>query len=68
MVETASDALYNRLGLPLPPSVAKGTPDEGAPALEGTLVIWGGSTGCGMAAIQLGRGSRVSSIVTIASS
>ncbi|CAG7565400.1 unnamed protein product [Fusarium equiseti] len=67
VVGTAGDALYNRLGLPLPPTVAKSTFDEGILAPEGTLVIWGGSTGCGMAAIQLARASRMSAIVAIAS-
>lgn len=67
VVGTAGDARYNRLGLPLPPTVSKGTPDEGAPAPKGTLVIWGGSMGCGMAAIQLARASRMSSMVAIAS-
>ncbi|RFN43337.1 zinc-type alcohol dehydrogenase-like protein c2e1p3.01 [Fusarium flagelliforme] len=67
VVGTAGDTLYNRLGLPLPPTVSKGTPDEGAPAPEGTLVIWGGSMGCDMASIQLARASRMSSIVAIAS-
>jgi len=67
VVWTADDALYNHLGLPLTPTVTKGTPDEGVPAPEGTLVIWGGSTGCGMVAIQLARASRMSSIVAIAS-
>ncbi|TVY63488.1 Trans-enoyl reductase fsdC [Fusarium oxysporum f. sp. cubense] len=67
VVQTASNALFNHLRLPLPPSVAEGTIDKGASCPEGTLVIWGGATGVGMAAIQLGRASRVSSIVAIAS-
>ncbi|EXA35660.1 hypothetical protein FOVG_12817 [Fusarium oxysporum f. sp. pisi HDV247] len=67
VVQTASNTLYNHFHLPLPPSVAKGTRDEGAAAPEGTLVVWGGATGVGMAAIQLARGSRVSSIIAIAS-
>ncbi|KAI1064655.1 hypothetical protein LB506_007572 [Fusarium annulatum] len=41
---TAATGLFNDIGLPLPPSVAKGTPDEGVAAPEGTLVIWGGAT------------------------
>ncbi|KAF9767193.1 hypothetical protein IL306_000284 [Fusarium sp. DS 682] len=64
---TASGALFNYLGLPLPPSVAKGTPDEGAAPPEGTLVVWGGATSVGMVAIQLARAARVSSIIAIAS-
>ncbi|KAG5753701.1 hypothetical protein H9Q70_003642 [Fusarium xylarioides] len=67
VVQTASNALFNHLKLPLPPSVAEGTVDEGASSPEGTLVIWGGATGVGMAAIQFGRASGVSSIVAIAS-
>ncbi|CEI63646.1 hypothetical protein FVEN_g6772 [Fusarium venenatum] len=67
VVQTANDALYNRLRLPLPPSVA--TPEERANTQEpeGTLVIWGGATGVGMAAIQLARASRIPSIFVIAS-
>ncbi|PNP58374.1 hypothetical protein FNYG_15126 [Fusarium nygamai] len=64
---TASSALFVSLGLPLPPSVVKGTPDEDAAVPKGTLVIWGGATGVGMAAIQLARAARVSSIIAIAS-
>ncbi|KAJ4135326.1 hypothetical protein NW768_004952 [Fusarium equiseti] len=67
VVGAAGDALYNRLDRPLPPTVAKGTPDERVPDLKGTLVILGGSKGCGMVAIQLARASRMSSIVAIAS-
>ncbi|KAF5561188.1 zinc-type alcohol dehydrogenase [Fusarium phyllophilum] len=67
VVQTASNALFNHLGLPLPPSVADGTIDKGASSPQGTLVVWGGATGVGMAAIQLGRASGVSSIVAIAS-
>ncbi|KAF5707770.1 zinc-type alcohol dehydrogenase [Fusarium mundagurra] len=65
---TAATGLFNDIGLPLPPSVAKGTPDEGVAAPEGTLVIWGGATSVGMAAIQFARAARVSSIITVASS
>lgn len=65
---TAATGLFNDIGLPLPPSVAKGTPDEGVAAPEGTLVIWGGATSVGMAAIQFARAARVSSIIAIASS
>jgi NADPH:quinone reductase-like Zn-dependent oxidoreductase len=64
---TASCSVFVYLGLPLPPSVAKGTPDEGVPAPEGTLVIWGGATSVGMAAIQFARAARVPSIIAIAS-
>ncbi|KAF5025856.1 hypothetical protein F66182_2078 [Fusarium sp. NRRL 66182] len=62
VVPTAGDALFNRLGLPLPPSVAHGTPDEGSATPEGALVIWGGATSVGMAATQLARASRVPEI------
>nr|RBQ92572.1 hypothetical protein FVER53263_08796 [Fusarium verticillioides] len=65
---TAATGLFNDIGLPLPPSVAKGTPDEGVVAPEGTLVIWGSATSIGMAAIQFARAARVSSIIAIASS
>lgn len=66
VVQTANDTLFNRLRIPLPPSVT--TPAESTSAPEGTLVIWGeGATGVGMAAIQLARASRVPSIVAIAS-
>ncbi|KAK2931099.1 hypothetical protein FoTM2_008609 [Fusarium oxysporum f. sp. vasinfectum] len=65
---TAATGLFNDIGLPLPPSVAKGTPDEGVAAPEGTLVIWGSATSVGMAAIQFARAARVSSIIAIASS
>ncbi|KAH6986866.1 chaperonin 10-like protein [Ilyonectria destructans] len=65
VVQTATDALFNRLRIPLPPSVALSTESTAAP--EGTLVIWGGATGVGMAAIQLARASCVPSIVAIAS-
>ncbi|KAF5624460.1 zinc-type alcohol dehydrogenase [Fusarium sp. NRRL 52700] len=65
---TAATGLFNDIGLPLPPSVAKGTVDEGVAAPEGTLVIWGGATSIGMAAIQFARAARVSSIIAIASS
>lgn len=65
VVQTANDALFNRLHIPLPPSVALST--QSTAALDGTLVIWGGATGVGMAAIQLARASRVPSIVAIAS-
>ncbi|CVK95428.1 uncharacterized protein FMAN_16136 [Fusarium mangiferae] len=47
---TAATGLFNDIGLPLPPNFAKGTPDEGVAATEGTLVIWGGATSVGMAA------------------
>ncbi|KAM0472488.1 hypothetical protein ACHAP7_008641 [Fusarium lateritium] len=67
VVLTGADALYNRFHLPLPQSVARGTPDEDAATPQGTLVVWGGATGVGMSAIQLARASRVSSIVAIAS-
>ncbi|EWY83796.1 hypothetical protein FOYG_13586 [Fusarium oxysporum NRRL 32931] len=46
----------------------EGTPDEGVAASEGTLVIWGGATSVGMAAVQFARAARVSSIIAIASS
>ncbi|EMT71141.1 hypothetical protein FOC4_g10009636 [Fusarium odoratissimum] len=46
----------------------EGTPDEGVAAPEGTLVIWGGATSVGMAAVQFARAARVSSIIAIASS
>ncbi|KAF5638214.1 ToxD-like protein [Fusarium sp. NRRL 25303] len=65
---TAATGLFNDIGLPLPPSVTKGTPDESVAAPEGALVIWGGATSVGMAAIQFARAARVSSIITIASS
>ncbi|KAF5986696.1 zinc-type alcohol dehydrogenase [Fusarium coicis] len=65
---TAATGLFNDISLPLPPSVAKGTPDEGVVAPEGILVIWGGATSIGMAAIQFARAARVSSIIAIASS
>ncbi|KAF5569572.1 zinc-type alcohol dehydrogenase [Fusarium phyllophilum] len=65
---TAATGLFNDIGLPLPPGVAKGTPDEGVAAPEGTLVIWGSATSVGMAAIQFARAARVSSIIAIASS
>ncbi|KAF5628676.1 zinc-type alcohol dehydrogenase [Fusarium tjaetaba] len=65
---TAATGLFNDIGLPLPPSVAQGTSDEGAAAPEGTLVIWGAATGVGMAAVQFARAARVSSIIAIASS
>lgn len=59
VVQTANDALYNRLGLPLPSTPPTPT--------EGTLVIWGGSTAVGMSAIQLARASGVASIIVTAS-
>ncbi|KAF5990566.1 ToxD-like protein [Fusarium bulbicola] len=65
---TAATNLFNDIGLPLPLSVGKGTTDEGVAAPEGTLVIWGGATSVGMAAIQFARAARVSSIIAIASS
>jgi NADPH:quinone reductase-like Zn-dependent oxidoreductase len=59
VVQTANDALFNRLHVPLP---------DATPAHpEGTLVIWGGATSVGMAAIQLGRASGIHSIVATAS-
>ncbi|KAF9879329.1 hypothetical protein CkaCkLH20_02872 [Colletotrichum karsti] len=60
-VMTANDALYNRFGLPLPSEAGA----EGV--VEGTLVVWGGSTSVGMAAIQLARASGVRTIVATAS-
>ncbi|KIL88536.1 hypothetical protein FAVG1_07781 [Fusarium avenaceum] len=58
-VQTANDALFNRLHIPLPDATTAPT--------EGTLVIWGGATSVGMAAIQLARASRARSIVVTAS-
>ncbi|KAM5347302.1 hypothetical protein ACJ41O_010307 [Fusarium nematophilum] len=55
VVQTANDALYNRLELPLPSSSP--TP------IEGTLVIWGGSTAVGMSALQLALARGVASII-----
>lgn len=59
VTQTANDAIFNRLGLPLPDTVT-------APA-DGVLVIWGASTSVGMAAVQLARVIGVTSIVAVAS-
>ncbi|KAH7018948.1 chaperonin 10-like protein [Ilyonectria destructans] len=59
VVQTANDAIFNRLKLPLP--------DAEKGVVEGTLVIWGGATSVGRAAIQLGRASGITSIVVTAS-
>ncbi|KAG9250990.1 chaperonin 10-like protein, partial [Emericellopsis atlantica] len=59
VVQTANDALFNRFQLPLPQD-AKGP-------IEGTMVIWGGATSVGMAAIQLARASGITSIIVTAS-
>lgn len=59
VTQTANDALFNRFGIPTPYEVTGPT--------EGTLVVWGGATSVGMAAIQLARASRVTTIVATAS-
>ncbi|KAM0329503.1 hypothetical protein ACHAQA_004812 [Verticillium albo-atrum] len=60
--QTAGDALFNRLGLPLPDYSAQ------PQALSTTLVIWGGSTSLGVCAIQLARAIGITSIIVTASS
>lgn len=57
--QTASDGLFNQLLIPIPSTT-------NAPA-EGTLLVWGGATGVGMAAIQLARSSGVTTIIATAS-
>ncbi|UPK96789.1 hypothetical protein LCI18_007724 [Fusarium solani-melongenae] len=57
--QTASDGLFNQLLIPIPSTT-------NAP-VEGTLLIWGGATGVGMAAIQLARSSGLATIIAIAS-
>ena len=60
MVQTAADALFNQLELP------GGAVLDELPATE-PLLIWGGSSGVGVAAIQLAKAAGVSHIFTTAS-
>ena len=59
-VRTAADALFNRLGFPLP--------GEGGDArAKGPLLIWAASTNLGTAAIQFAKAIDVSPIIATAS-
>ncbi|KAH7305269.1 alcohol dehydrogenase [Stachybotrys elegans] len=59
VTQTASDAIFNRLKLPLPSG-------DNIP-FDGTVVIWGGGTCVGYLAIQLARAAGATSIITTAS-
>ncbi|KAJ4356861.1 uncharacterized protein N0V89_004898 [Didymosphaeria variabile] len=62
MVRTAADALLNHFGLRLP--AGEQNPNLGHP---GALVIWGGASAVGTAAIQLARALNIDSIFVTAS-
>jgi NADPH:quinone reductase-like Zn-dependent oxidoreductase len=60
-VRTAADALFNILGIPFPEINASGTPTKSG------ILIWGGGSAVGWAAIQLAKAAGVSPIITTAS-
>lgn len=63
MVRTAADALFNAFGIPLPGEGGS----EAAATIAGPILIWGGATSVGTAAIQLAKAAGISTILTTAS-
>jgi NADPH:quinone reductase-like Zn-dependent oxidoreductase len=61
MVRSAADALLNHFEIPFPAIGVLGPPPEGA------LLVWGGASSVGSAAIQLAKAMRVKWIFTTAS-
>ncbi|KAL0935867.1 uncharacterized protein CTRU02_208081 [Colletotrichum truncatum] len=61
-LQSASDALFNRLELPVPSDSIKSA------SLDCTLIIWGASTTLGVAAVQLARAIGVRNIIVTATS
>ncbi|KAL6251314.1 hypothetical protein RBB50_001522 [Rhinocladiella similis] len=66
VVRTAADTLFNLFGLPLPGSV-KGEETETSYHHPGAILIWGGASSVGIAAIQLAKAAGLSIIFTTAS-
>ncbi|KPI42305.1 Enoyl LovC [Cyphellophora attinorum] len=62
VLRTAADAMFNTFRLPLPQGTA-----EPQPAVHGAILIWGGATQVGVAAIQLARAAGLSTIYATAS-
>lgn len=75
MTQTAADALFNQLGVPMPgcfegESQFNGTSENQNPKSEhetGGILIWGGATSVGTAAVQLARAAGCNPIITTAS-
>lgn len=61
VVRTAADALFNVLGIPFPKINAPGMPTKSG------ILIWGGGSSVGWAAIQLAKAAGISPIITTAS-
>ncbi|OIW32863.1 GroES-like protein [Coniochaeta ligniaria NRRL 30616] len=60
--QTASDALFNVLGFALPAAGLDGDDPAGQ-----AILIWGGASGCGWAALQLARAAGFGTIIVTAS-
>lgn len=62
VAQTASDALFNVLGFALPAAGLDGDDPTGR-----AILIWGGASGCGWAALQLAKAAGFGTIIVTAS-
>lgn len=66
MVRTATDALFNLLEVPFPP-LSFHCGEDSAPGASGPILIWGGASTVGFAAIQLAKAAGLKPIIVTAS-